>query len=121
MGEDVENARQEDQMSQSHAQTQRAPAPPRYKMALITWVGAYSLITTILALLGPMMATWPLALKTLPLSVLMVIAMTWVVVPALTRLFRSWLAPAAPRSARELSPQPRRGSAAQLQPGLGNC
>ena len=108
-------------MSQSHTQTQRAPAPPRYKMALITWVGAYSLITTILALLGPMMATWPLALKTLPLSVLMVIAMTWVVVPALARLFRSWLAPSSPRSASAASPRRRRASATRLQPGLSNC
>jgi antibiotic biosynthesis monooxygenase (ABM) superfamily enzyme len=108
-------------MSQSHTETQRAPAPPRYRMALITWVGAYSLITTILALLGPMMATWPLALKTLPLSVLMVVAMTWVVVPALTRLFRSWLAPESPRSARAPSPPRRRATAARLQPGLNNC
>ena len=78
----------------SRTKPQRAPAPPRYKLALLSWAGAYAVITTILAVLGPVMATWPLPLRTLPLSVLMVIAMTWLVVPSLTRLFGGWLAPA---------------------------
>jgi antibiotic biosynthesis monooxygenase (ABM) superfamily enzyme len=72
-------------------QPMRPPAPPRYKLALLSWVGAYTVITTILFVLGPAMATWPLLLRTLLLSVLMVLAMTWLVVPSLTRLFRGWL------------------------------
>jgi antibiotic biosynthesis monooxygenase (ABM) superfamily enzyme len=67
--------------------------PPRYKLALLTWVGAYSLITLLLAMLGALMATWPLAVRTLALSATMVAALTWVVMPGLTRLFRPWLAP----------------------------
>jgi antibiotic biosynthesis monooxygenase (ABM) superfamily enzyme len=66
-------------------------APPRYKLALLSWVGAYSVITLILAVLGPAMAPWPLPLRTLLLSVLMVVAMTWLVMPSLTRLCRGWL------------------------------
>jgi antibiotic biosynthesis monooxygenase (ABM) superfamily enzyme len=78
----------------SHPQTKPQPTrPPRYKLALLTWVGAYTVITVILAVLGPAMATWPLVLKTLLLSVLMVLSLTWVVIPSLTRLFRGWLAP----------------------------
>lgn len=69
--------------------------PPRYKLALLSWAGAYAVITTILAVLGPSMAAWPLLLRTLLLSVLMVLAMTWFVIPSLTRLFRGWLVPAA--------------------------
>lgn len=65
--------------------------PPRYKLALLSWVGAYAAITLILAVLGPTMAPWPLPLRTLLLSVLMVAAMTWLVMPSLTRLFRGWL------------------------------
>jgi antibiotic biosynthesis monooxygenase (ABM) superfamily enzyme len=72
----------------------RAPAgPPRYKLALLTWAGAYALITLILALLGPAMASWPLVLRTLVLSVTMVVALTWLVMPRLTRLCRPWLSP----------------------------
>jgi antibiotic biosynthesis monooxygenase (ABM) superfamily enzyme len=78
-------------MPATKTEPRRSPAPPRYKMALLSWVGAYAAITTILALLGPAMATWPLALKTLPISALMVIAMTWFVIPGLVRLLRGWL------------------------------
>jgi uncharacterized protein len=78
-------------MSNRHTERLRAPMPSRYKLALLTWAGAYAVITAILAVLGPVMATWPLLLRTLLLSALMVVAMTWLVVPSLTRLFRGWL------------------------------
>jgi uncharacterized protein len=69
-----------------------APAgPPRYKLALLTWAGAYLVITVMLALLGPVIASWPLALRTFVLSVTMVVALTWVIMPRLTRLFGGWL------------------------------
>jgi uncharacterized protein len=91
-------------MSDRQTKPRRAAAPPRYKLALLTWAGAYAVITTILALLGPVMATWPLVLKTLLLSVIMVVTLTWVVIPSLTHLFRGWLVPASSRSARAPSP-----------------
>ena len=65
--------------------------PPAHKLALLTWVGAYPLITLILMVLGPVMATWPLALRTLVLSVTIVVALTGLIMPRLTRLFRPWL------------------------------
>ena len=71
----------------------RRTGPPRYKLALLTWAGAYAVITLMLTLLGPLMASWPLALRTLALSATMVVTLTWVVMPRLTRLFRPWLAP----------------------------
>lgn len=85
----------------SPSQTVITPAadPPRYKLALITWVGAYATITLILDVLGPTMAPWPLPLRTLLLSVLMVAALTWLVIPLLSRACRGWLSSnSAPRS-----------------------
>jgi antibiotic biosynthesis monooxygenase (ABM) superfamily enzyme len=73
--------------------------PPRYKMALLTWPGAWGLITLILWLIGPAMATWPLPLRTLVISALMVLGLSWVVIPYLTRVFAGWLA-APPRGVR---------------------
>ena len=70
----------------------RRSSPPRYKLALLTWAGAYMVITLMLTLLGPTMASWPLALRTLVLSSTMVVTLTWVVMPRLTRLFQPWLA-----------------------------
>ena len=87
----------------THARLARDLAPPRHprhatrgrralKLAILTWASAYALITTFLALLGPSIAGWPLALRTLVLSVTMVSTLTWVIMPRLTRLFRPWLA-----------------------------
>ena len=69
----------------------RPKAPPRHKLALVTWLGAYGVITGLLALLEPIMSTWPLPLRTLLLSVLMVVTLTWVVLPTLNKAFRGWL------------------------------
>ena len=71
----------------------RRAVPPRYKLALLTWAGAYTVITLMLTLLGPLMTSWPLALRTLVLSATMVVTLTWGVMPRLTRLFQPWLAP----------------------------
>ena len=75
----------------SSAPVEPAKPPPRHKMALLTWVGAYVVITGLLSALGPAMAGGPLALQTLLLSVLMVVTLTWVVIPTLARVFRGWL------------------------------
>jgi uncharacterized protein len=64
---------------------------PRAKLALLTWAGAYAVILVVLAVGGPALAGWPLALRALVVSGLMVAAMTWVIVPVMTRLFRGWL------------------------------
>ena len=73
----------------------RAPAstgvPPKYKVALLTWVGVYPVITAILAIVGPATASWPLPLRTLLLSGLMVPVLTWLVIPALSRVLNGWL------------------------------
>jgi hypothetical protein len=76
--------------------------PPRTKLALLTWVGAYAVILVVLAVGGPALASWPLTLRALVVSGLMVAAMTWVIVPVMTRLFGGWLArsPSAAHGAR---------------------
>jgi len=82
---ELQSTRAADRLARPHV------GPPRHKLALLTWVGAYPLITLILMVLGPVMATWPLALRTLVLSVTMVAALTGLIMPRLTRLFRPWL------------------------------
>lgn len=65
--------------------------PPRYKQAIITWLGVYPALTLTLAVLGPMIESWPLFLRTLLVSIVMVIALMWLILPFLMRTFRSWL------------------------------
>ena len=88
------HVRQLDARRRAHPSTEvgtRPAAPSRFKLAVLTWAGAYGVITLLLALLGPAIASWPLVLRTLVLSVTMIVALTWVIMPRLTRLFGSWL------------------------------
>jgi hypothetical protein len=72
-------------------ETRDSGAPPRYKLALVTWASVYAVMTFIFAAAGPAIAPWPLPLRTLVLSALIVAALMWLVLPALTRLSRPWL------------------------------
>ena len=78
-------------MSTAQITDQPSLAPPRYKLALITWAGAYAVITSVLGAFGPTIAVWPLPLRTLMLSVVMVTTLTWLVIPSLSRALRRWL------------------------------
>jgi antibiotic biosynthesis monooxygenase (ABM) superfamily enzyme len=87
-------ARDHQQRPRAETRAAQAAGPPRHKLALLTWGAAYPVITVILGLLGPEMADWPLVLRTLAVSVLMVATLTWLIMPGLTRLLRPWLRPA---------------------------
>jgi hypothetical protein len=67
------------------------PQPPRYKQAILTWVGVYPALTVTLALLGPSMEGWPLPLRTLLVTLILVPALTWVIFPLLRSILARWL------------------------------
>lgn len=74
--------------------SQRAIVPPsRYKMAIITWLAIYPLISIINILFAPILNPLPLLLRTLLLTVVLVSLMTYVVMPQMTKLFTKWLYP----------------------------
>lgn len=77
--------------------------PQRWKLAVLTWVGIYPLITVILWALGPVIDGIPLPLVTLGLTIPLVSLMTFVVMPALTRTFANWLR-GSPPPTREQEP-----------------
>ena len=65
--------------------------PPRWKMAVVTWLGVYPLITLLLLALGPLILGLPIPVVTLILSVMLVSLLTFVVMPLLMRAFGPWL------------------------------
>jgi len=69
------------------------PAPPRYKMALVTWLAVFVLVTVIFSLFGRWLEALPLLLRNLIFTAVMVTLMTYVVMPRVTRLFSFWLYP----------------------------
>lgn len=65
--------------------------PPRWKMWLVTVAAIYSLILALFSLLSPLIAEWPLPLRALIFPLVLVTLMTYIVMPALTRVLRRWL------------------------------
>jgi len=73
-----------------------AAPPPPYKMALLTWITIFPLITAIVAITGPTLKDLPLAVRLGITTALAVPLMTWVLMPRVTRLLRGWLYPDQP-------------------------
>jgi antibiotic biosynthesis monooxygenase (ABM) superfamily enzyme len=72
--------------------------PPKWKIALVTMLGIYPTIRLVPALLGPVVGSWPPCLGSLVVTSVVMVLMTWLIMPFLTRMFSSWLqaGPAAP-------------------------
>jgi uncharacterized protein len=66
-------------------------SPPRWKMALVTVLGVWPVSTLVSRLLNPLIGNLPSPLQSLFVTVGIVILLTWVVMPVLVRIFRSWL------------------------------
>ena len=65
--------------------------PPRWKLAIATWVVIYPTITALLLAIGPVIESWPTASRTFLLTAVLVPLMTFALMPAATRALRSWL------------------------------
>ena len=70
----------------------KAP-PPRYKMAIVTWLGVFFTISLLNRWLVPLLAGLPAWLISLIVTGLTVALLTYLIMPRLTQLFRKWLYP----------------------------
>lgn len=75
-----------------HGQVQTPP--PRWKVAIVTWLGIFPTVYLLFLLLGSYLAPWSLFARILLLTAIVVPVMTWIVAPQLTRLLKPWLYPA---------------------------
>jgi antibiotic biosynthesis monooxygenase (ABM) superfamily enzyme len=67
--------------------------PPRWKMALATFLGVFPVATALNLTLGQTIRTWPFLLGSALFNACVVALLTWVVMPLVTRLLHSWLHP----------------------------
>lgn len=67
------------------------PPPPRWKVAIVTWLGIFPTVLTLFLTVAPLMGDWPLVPRTMVLTALVVIIMTWLVAPRLTLWLKPWL------------------------------
>jgi antibiotic biosynthesis monooxygenase (ABM) superfamily enzyme len=69
-----------------------APPPP-HKMALLTWVTIFPVITLVVVVLEPLLEELSLIPRLAATTAITVPIMTWLVMPRVTRLLRGWLYP----------------------------
>lgn len=82
-------------------------APPRWKMALVTWAAIFPTVCLInLVVLTPL-ESWPKIAQCVIGTMLTVPAMTWIVMPRVTRLFQKFLYPEIPLATKNAESAPR--------------
>lgn len=67
--------------------------PPRYKMAIVTWIAITPLLMLVNYLVGPTLATLHPVLRTLSTTPFIVLIMTYLWMPFMVKLFKRWLYP----------------------------
>lgn len=67
--------------------------PPRWKMAILTWVGVCFTVGVLSMTLGPILGDWSWFGKLLVMNAAVVIVLTWGVMPALSWLTSPWISP----------------------------
>lgn len=65
--------------------------PPKHKMSVVIWLSIFPIISILSAVLGPVLASAPLLVRTAALTLIAVPLMTYVVMPRMTKLFHPWL------------------------------
>ena len=65
--------------------------PPRWKTAVVTWLGVDLTALVLAYTLTPLTAGWPWALAFVTFNAGVVGGLTWLTMPALSRLFGGWL------------------------------
>ncbi|VUZ27565.1 Uncharacterised protein, partial [uncultured Comamonas sp.] len=66
-------------------------APPRWKVAVVTWLGIFPTVLLLFLTVAPLLADWTLVPRVLVITLLVVVIMTWGVAPRLTRWLHPWL------------------------------
>jgi len=72
--------------------------PPRWKMAIVTFLGAYTISAVANLLLKPIIQSWPVLASGFVITTILVLGLTYFVMPSLTRVLRRWLHPTASKN-----------------------
>jgi antibiotic biosynthesis monooxygenase (ABM) superfamily enzyme len=74
--------------------------PPRWKMAVATFLGVFPVALVLNPILGPVIRSCPLVLGSAAFNLCVVALLTWVVMPNVTRLLRPWLHAEKPKPSK---------------------
>ena len=65
--------------------------PPRWKMAVATFLGVFPVAMVLNLTLGPVIRSWHFIISNAVFNACVVAFLTWVVMPLVTRILRNWL------------------------------
>jgi antibiotic biosynthesis monooxygenase (ABM) superfamily enzyme len=82
-----------------------AVPPPRWKMAIATYLGVVPVIMTLSLTLGPLIHSWNFVLNNLVFNAFVVALLTWAVMPLITRALHGWLEGNGPKTSDGLRTQ----------------
>lgn len=67
--------------------------PPKWKMAIVSWLAIFPTLSVFLLITSPLLGEVHLVWRVFINTLLIVPLMTWLIMPALNKLFRPWLYP----------------------------
>lgn len=67
--------------------------PPKWKMTLVSWLALYPAVTLVFVLFSDQLAQIPLLLRTMAVTIVVMLLMSYVLMPRMTRWFAFWLFP----------------------------
>lgn len=76
-------------------------APPRYKMAMVSWLAIYPLVILILECLSPILNPLPIPARAAIITLIAIPSMTYILMPQMSKWFSKWLYPKIPESISE--------------------
>jgi antibiotic biosynthesis monooxygenase (ABM) superfamily enzyme len=68
-------------------------APPRWKMAIVVFIAAYTISLLSRSILNPSIGQWPLLANGIIFTAILTMGLTYFAMPILSRLLRRWLYP----------------------------
>jgi antibiotic biosynthesis monooxygenase (ABM) superfamily enzyme len=67
--------------------------PPRWRMAVATFLGVFPVAMVLNLTLGPLIRSWPFIIRNAVFNACVVALLTWIVMPLVTRILHQWLHP----------------------------
>lgn len=65
--------------------------PPRWRMTVVSWLGIFPTVAFLLTFVAPVISPLPFIVRTALLTALVAVAMSYVIMPRLTRCMMWWL------------------------------
>ncbi len=71
--------------------------PARWRLSVVTWIGVCLVASVVKLIVTPLTSDWPWILQFTVANAIIVVGLTWIVMPVLSKVSRGWLFPQSPK------------------------